>query len=449
MPQKLHRLIIPQSLLGRTAWALFFALALAQLISAILFYNFVTVPRVEASLGVFVTNLKTITSALEVLPVEQHSTFIGRLVERDGIRILRRFDGPQPNIAPQGPALQRFRERLRDLIGPETEVFFRKGNPRMVFVRLPVQGQEYWVSFARNRIETESFWYWGGVGAAAVLLALGGSYLIVRRLNQPLRDLASASKELAAGKTPNAVQERGPAEVVTVTREFNRMSEALARQERERASFLAGVSHDLRTPLARLRLGIEMLPAAVDTDTRTLMVGDIEDMRQVIDQFLDFARDESSEAIQSVQLTPLLAGILENCQRTRRDQKIQTTLTSDGGDSLQIAARPVALRRMFANLIDNAAKYGGGVIDVHLTRIDGDEGVATQLTIADRGPGITESDLERMKQPFVRGVDARSGADGAGLGLAIAERIARMHGAQLGLSAREGGGLTVTAIFPS
>jgi two-component system, OmpR family, osmolarity sensor histidine kinase EnvZ len=434
MPQKLHRLMIPQSLLGRTAWVLFFALALAQIISALLFYN-------------FVTNLKTITSALEVLPVEQHSTFIGRLVERDGIRIFRRFDGPQPNIAPQGPALQRFRERLRDLIGPETEIYFRKGNPRIVFVRLPVKGQEYWVSFARNRIETESFWYWAGVGAAAVLLALGGSYLIVRRLNRPLRDLAAASRELAAGKTPTAVQEGGPAEVVTVTREFNRMSEALARQDRERASFLAGVSHDLRTPLARLRLGIEMLPSAVDTDTRTLMVGDIEDMRQVIDQFLDFARDESSEAIQPVQLAPLLSGILENCQRTRRDQKIQTALTSDGSEPFALTARPVALRRMFANLIDNAAKYGGGEVDVRLAHTERGGKRYVQIVISDRGPGISEADLERMKQPFVRGAEARSGADGAGLGLAIADRIARMHGAQLDLCARNGGGLSVTVAF--
>jgi two-component system, OmpR family, osmolarity sensor histidine kinase EnvZ len=446
MQAKLLRIFIPQSLLGRIAWVLFIALALSQALAAWLFYTYVTVPRVEGAIGVFVTNLKTISSALETLPVDQHSTFLGRMSERDGIRVLRKFDGAQPTFEPKGPGMIRLRERLKELLGPTTEIYLRQPNGGNVFVKLNAQGQDYWIGYPRKRVEPESLIYWAGVGAAVVLLALIGSYFIVRRLNQPLRDLASASRTLAAGQPAPRVEERGPAEVVTVTREFNRMSDALVRQERERASFLAGVSHDLRTPLARLRLGIEMLPSAVDADARTGMVSDVEDMRQVIDQFLDFARDESGESLSRVDLVSLLGSLLDNYRRSPHEGKIKLNLNCLVANGASLQGRPVALRRLFANLIDNAAKYGGGVIDV---QVDQAQNAELRVSIQDRGAGLSESDVERLKQPFVRGVDARSGADGAGLGLAIAERIVRMHGGRLDLAAREGGGLNATVTLPA
>ncbi len=441
---KLFRLFIPQSLLGRTAWVLFLALVIAQSLAAWLFHEYVTVPRVEASMGVFTQHIKTLSSALETIPLESHTTFFGKLIERDGLRIWRKFDGPQPRVAPMGPGLQRFRERLQDLFGQNFEIYVRPQNPRQIFVKLTAHGQEYWVSFPRQRIEKESMSAWIGIAASVIILALGGAYYIVRRLNKPLRDLADASRRLAEGQTPITVPEAGPAEIVSVTREFNRMTTALTRQERERATFLAGVSHDLRTPLTRLRLGVEMLPASISSETRQGMVADVEDMRQVIDQFLDFARDESSEQTSKVDLAALLSVILEPYQRSSETREFKTTLICEPGINVQ--ARPVALRRMFTNLIDNAAKYGGGVIDVAVKP----NGKTMIVLIEDRGPGISEADIEKLKQPFARGEEARTGADGAGLGLAIAERIAKMHKAQLKLGARNGGGgLSVTVALPN
>jgi two-component system osmolarity sensor histidine kinase EnvZ len=200
------------------------------------------------------------------------------------------------------------------------------------------------------------------------------------------------------------------------------------------------VAHDLRTPLARLRLGLEM--SKTDEATRAGMVSDIEEMDRIIGQFLDFARVESAAAGEPIDVACELAATVERYARAGHDVRFTP------GTPAFVRMKPAAFSRVATNLIDNALAYGKPPVDVALQR-QRDEVV---LDVADRGPGIAPGDAERLKQPFTRAGEARSradGAPGAGLGLAIVDRIARLHGGSLELRMREGGGAKARVRLPA
>jgi two-component system, OmpR family, osmolarity sensor histidine kinase EnvZ len=214
----------------------------------------------------------------------------------------------------------------------------------------------------------------------------------------------------------------------------------LRQVERDRAILLAGVSHDLRTPLARLRLGIELSPA--DEATRAGMVGDIEEMDRIIDQFLDFARDDAATATEPIDVNAELATSVDRYVRAGSDVRIAH------GAPTWARIKPTALSRVASNLIDNALAYGRPPLDVTAVR-DGDD---VLVDVADRGPGIAPGDVERLKKPFTRAGEARARADGAagaGLGLAIVDRIARLHGGRFDLLPRDGGGTLARLRLPA
>jgi two-component system osmolarity sensor histidine kinase EnvZ len=213
----------------------------------------------------------------------------------------------------------------------------------------------------------------------------------------------------------------------------------LRQTEHDRALLLAGVSHDLRTPLARLRLGIEL--ANADPATKHGMVADIEEMDRVIGQFLDFARGGEG-TVQVDDLDALANNVVERYANNGRDVKF------DPGATKPRRVRPTAIKRLIANLIDNALAYGAPPVEVRTAERNGE----AVIEVADRGPGIATEDVERLKQPFTRASDSRARADGAagaGLGLAIVERIARLHGGRFDLLARDGGGTIARVTLPA
>jgi two-component system osmolarity sensor histidine kinase EnvZ len=294
------------------------------------------------------------------------------------------------------------------------------------------------VAFPRSRVDrdnTDALLYWMLAGVAIAIAATG---LIAWRLNRPLARLARAAEALGQGGDPDPVPETGPSEVRAVAIAFNRMKESLKKEERERTTFLAGISHDLRTPLARLRLDAEMLEGRVDAATQNGMVADIEDMNAIIDQFIDFARSEATEAFSPVSLDALARDCAERAARAG------TQVKCEPGDLPPLMLRPLAMQRLVDNLLQNAVKHGGGEVIVRTERRGGE----AVLSVMDRGPGIPAADVERLKEPFTRRDEARSGGSGAGLGLAIVTRIAKVHGARFDLAPREGGGLVASVAFP-
>ncbi len=429
---------VPGSFFWRTLAVLVVALVASQGAALLLFRSQVQQPRMGQGIGQFVSHLKTISAALESLTPEASRAFIDRLAEREGIRVFP-VRGDEPGRpAPDHPGLRLFRERIKGLFGPETEVFVRPGTPGVLWVRLPTTRADYWVGFPRNRVdrnESDALLYWIFAGVA---IAIAATALIAWRLNRPLARLARAAEELGQGKDPPPVPVIGPTEVRAVAKAFNEMKERLRDNERERTTFLAGISHDLRTPLSRLRLDVEMLGGRVEPDTQKGMVADLEDMNAIIDQFIDYARSEATEPYSAVDLSRLARECAERAARAG------TPIACDVAEVPPLMLRPLAISRLVANLVQNAVKHGGGEVLVGVS--GGDREV--RLTVSDRGPGIAADDVERLKAPFTRRDDARSGQSGAGLGLAIVARIAKAHGARFDLLPRDGGGLVAQVVFP-
>ena len=444
---------VPKSLLARTALVIVLALLASQLASVLLFRYYSQMPRVQLVAGGYISHLKTIRAALEVVPPAQHREFLAKLREEKGIRVIppqRITEALEP--APDTPAIRAARERLREQFGPEADIFVYQRPPRVqssadgkqiippptLVTKLPVGTSYYWVVFPRSRVIDPDFSLaWIGWGVLGAILSLAGAVFLMWRVIRPLEALASAARALGQGKNPPPVTEMGPGEVRAVATAFNQMRTDLTRLDQERATFLAGVSHDLRTPLSRLRLGVEMLPA--DPAARSDLEKDIQDINLVIDQFLDFARDESGELPRRMNLTQLALGAVERAAR------MQVAAKTDLTDLPPLMLRPVAMQRAIDNLINNAARHGGGDILIQ-TRREAASGPSV-LSVFDRGPGSPAHEVERLKQAFTRMDSARSGESGAGLGLAIVERIARMHGARFDLLPRVGGGTEARLTF--
>ncbi len=436
--------LFPASLLWRTLVVLIVALILSQVAAVWVLHRYVTQPRHAAGIGQFVSHLKTIGAALNTMGPAQRDEFIGRVDEQEGIRIVPvRGDERMRPVA----GLHLLRERIHEIFGPGAEIYVR-GNegprdpahphPRDLWIRIPTGDRGYWVAFPIGRVERdplEALIAWGAVG---LVIAVAATFFLMWRLNRPLGELARAAVKLGKGGDPPPVSETGPSEIRAVARAFNQMKDDLQHSQRERATFLAGISHDLRTPLSRLRLEVEMLGAKVDGETQRGIVQDLDDMNAIIDQFIDFTRSEAAEPSSAVNLAELARSCAERALRTGASVRCELD------EVPLLMLRPLALQRLVDNLLVNAVRHAGGEIVV---RVSARAGHAI-LSVLDRGPGIPAALTEHLKQPFTRRDEARSGLSGAGLGLAIADRVATLHGGRLDLIAREGGGLEARVTLP-
>jgi two-component system osmolarity sensor histidine kinase EnvZ len=431
----------PASVLWRTLIVVVAALVLSQATAVWLLQEYVTQPRVAAAIRNFVSHLKTINAAMQTLSPEQQETFIARIAEQEGIRILpeRRNEAMRPATDP--PSVQLFRHRLREAFGPESEVYVRANDtaarPRL-WIRLPAGAREYWVSFPRGRIDRDPVTAYLTWGAVSLVLAILATFFIVWRLNRPLAELARAAVRLGRGGDPPPIAEAGPSEIRAVARAFNQMKDDLQASQRERATFLAGISHDLRTPLSRMRLEVEMLDGKVDPAAHRGMVDDVDDMNAIIDQFIDFSRSEAAEPLSAVSLPELAHACAERARRAGAN------IRTDLGHVPELMLRPLAIQRLIDNLLGNAARHAGGEVTLRTGTAEG----GAFLAVLDRGPGIPVDLADHLKQPFTRRDEARSGSSGAGLGLAIANRVATLHGGRLDLLPREGGGLEARLTLP-
>jgi two-component system, OmpR family, osmolarity sensor histidine kinase EnvZ len=432
---------LPRSLLARTALVILLALLASQALSVFLFRYYSREPRVQLAAIGYISQLRTVRAALEIIPTEQHQEFLRKLREERGIRVLRARADEALEPAPDIPALRLVRERLRAEFGADADVYVRPkakaDAPATLVTTINTSNGAFWVVFPRGRIiEPDFSSAWIGWGIFGVISALAGAIFLVSRVTKPLRSLAGAARELGQGHDAPPVTVTGPSEVRAVAVAFNQMREDLVRNEKERATFLAGVSHDLRTPLARLRLNIEMLPA--DPATRNDLENDIDDMNSIIAQFMDFARDESSEAISVVDVNVMLQ------KAAARATRLGATPTLALNVIPPIRLRPLALERAINNLVDNAIKHAGA--DITFSSATTEQELL--IGVLDRGPGIPTNEVTRLKQPFTRLDDARSGISGAGLGLAIVERVAQTHRGKFELLPRANGGTEARLCLP-
>ena len=428
----------PASLLWRSVLLIALLLAVAHLAWLEIFRASEREPRAlqVAQQIVSVVNL-TRASLISVDPAKRLN-LLQEISREEGIQVY--LGHPGERVAPLGDRqfLRLVEGHIKRQLGPDTQLATSRDGVRGAWVSFRIDEDEYWVFMPRSRLERADPLRWVGWGALVLALALLGAFLIVVRINRPLRELTGAADEIGRGKTPPPVAETGPTEIRTLALAFNRMASDLKRLDEERAFLLAGVSHDLRTPLARIRLGLEMMDDRGDGALKSGMVQDIEDIDAAINQFLDFARTTEGENV--ARDGDLNAIAREVCDRYVRSGK---PVAAQLKPLPPLALRPIAMQRLIANLVDNALRHGRGEVEISTAP----EGGKAVLEVLDHGPGIPAADAERMLQPFTRLDAARSGA-GTGLGLAIVDRIARLHGGSVQLLPRDGGGLRVRVELP-
>ena len=428
--------LLRDSLLLRAFLLIVILITLSFAAATLLFRHAVLEPRAQQMAQTVVSTVNLTRAAVLSSAPEWRSALLAELQDAEGMR-LRLADAhevltPMPQFPPEiGLMVQQVRAQL----GAETQFSSARNGERALWVSFTIGRDSFWLGLPSERLghpPSQMLLAWG---LLVLLLALAGGYLIARQVTRPLSRVARAARQLGAGTTPLPLPEHGAPEVVAVARAFNQMSTDLAANERERALVLAGISHDLRTPLARVRLAAEM---AGDAVLRDGLVDDVEQMDAVIRQFLDYARLDESETPVATDLSALVREVAQNFQ----SQAQQLNLSLETLPPLNL--RPLLIRRALANLLHNAIKYGGGDIQVSLHR----NGNRVELGVADRGAGIPAEDREAAKRPFVRLQTARSDTNGSGLGLAIVERAARLHSGEFRLESRPEGGLRATLVLP-
>jgi two-component system osmolarity sensor histidine kinase EnvZ len=382
--------------------------------------------RELAQQTVSIVNL-TRSALVNADPVLRRNLLI-ELNEREGIRLAPLTGGEVLQPLPDDAVLEMVSERVRNGLGEQTRFAYARDKVEGFWVSFSIDEDDYWVMLPRERFEPEFRLQWLGGGLVLLALAMVGAWGIASALSRPLGAIAAAAGEVGRGQAPAPLDESGPLEMRTVSRAFNRMAGDLEAMERERAMVLAGISHDLRTPLSRLRLALEM--SGADKSSAEGMGTDMEEIDKVIAQFLAFAKGEDEPLVQG-DLAALLAETAESYRR--REQPVSLT----GARVSPLRFAPVAIGRAVSNLVDNALRYATGPVEITAR----DEGRRAVIEVLDRGPGVPSSEAERLKRPFTRLDESRSGPGGAGLGLAIVDRIARAHGGSLTLGARAGGGL--------
>jgi len=353
---------------------------------------------------------------------------------------------PSDDVRPFGETEleMRLAQALVERLGEGTVVASSVNDEPGLWVGFEIDRDSYWLQMDASRLQplgNESWLQWLALSG---LLSVLGAMAITAFVNRPLKKLQRAVRRVREGQyRETTLDERvSTPEIRAVNIGFNRMAERLATVEEERQLMLAGISHDLRTPLARLRLEAEL--SVPDLTARQAMAADIDQLDQIIDTFLGYARRENTR----LEPVPLAAMVSRSISPFGASSRM--AITVDIPEDLQVQADPVALLRVLSNLLENARRHGqspgDGISRVHLQAQA--QGPQVTLTVRDQGPGVAEEALERLTQPFYRADTARTTA-GSGLGLAIVERAIERMGGQLQLRNAAGGGFEVQISLPS
>jgi two-component system osmolarity sensor histidine kinase EnvZ len=429
--------VLPRSLLGRSLLIILVPLLLVQAVALQIFYgsHLDVISRrfaaaVAGEIGFTLDLLRRDPSPDDVQWVldEARRQFEFAIRIRPGAHLTSLKSRTIP-----GPMDDDLAEMLRSKVGLPFRMDWTS-DPQSVLVEVQFWGGVLEVEAPRKRLYTSTvylFVIWL-VGSAALLFVIAA--LFMRNQVRAIRRLARAADAFGRGRDPGPIKPEGAIEVRQAATAFNRMRERLQRFVAQRTELLAGVSHDLRTPLTRLRLAIAMLPQneAIGAEIAG-MTSDIEEMERMIGSYLAFARGEGTEQAVPTDLSALLEDIAVAARRSGADLRFIPP------PPIVLEIRPDAIRRAVTNLIDNARRWAPHVW-LELRR-DGRENVV--ITVDDDGPGIPPDQRERMFRPFAHGEGG-----GTGLGLTIARDIARAHGGEVTLSASPRGGLRAAITLP-
>jgi two-component system osmolarity sensor histidine kinase EnvZ len=363
---------------------------------------------------------------------EEDARLAQRLAGATGIEVATPDNLHQGTVLLSQPVVSRFREEVQERLREPVTVRLEDSRQPVLWVSAP-SFQKQWLRVPMEFFRDYDRYLLLGWGVTVPLLAIIGGLLIARGLNLPLRRLARVALKVGRGEAvPVLNTSIGPEEIQAVNAAFNRMTSDLQQAQRDRALLLAGVSHDLRTPLTRLRLSAEFMQ---DEELAHGIIEDIEDMDAILDQFISFIRDGADEQPDLENLNELIQEVAGKYPTEQTRFELQ--------DLPRLMLKRLTVKRMLANLIGNALKYGAPPVEVRTAVMEN----VVCLTVRDHGKGVREEDIPLLLQPFSRGEKART-LSGSGLGLAIVKRIVDMHHGEIRLANHEHGGLLVEVRFP-
>ncbi len=428
--------MFPKSAFGQTVFLVAALLLINQVVSYITVSLYVVKPTIEQVNLILAKQVKTVFIDWED-GVEISDEVSAKFFEITGIEVMTQRQAMSQGLGQtrEYPMLSR---SMSEQLNGSARVRISQIGPLIYWVEAP-QAPGFWVKvpltgFKDNNLEFLTF-YLSSIGFLSVL----GGWLFARHLNRPLKALQQAAVKVGVGDFSTKLEEHGSTEVIEVTRAFNQMSRGIAALENDRRLLMAGVSHDLRTPLTRIRLATEMM-SAEEEYLREGIIYDIEDMNAIIDQFIEYLRHHKREELALEDLNAIVSEVVHSEQKYQRNIRF---IENPNIDSVPLSM--VAIKRVVTNMIENAIRYSDGDIEVE-TALSPDKKYAIVM-VNDQGPGIPESELETVFEPFKQG-DAARGSEGSGLGLAIIKRIIDMHDGKVKLVNRPEGGLSAQVFLP-
>ena len=431
--------LLPRTILARLMLLIAILLAISIYGSLKIFDYFDREPRAEMAALQAVTIVNYTRASLIASHENRRNALLSELSGREGVRVYAADFMEEIEPLPNDPFVQLIAKKIRQRLGEETIISVNHYDIPGLWISFNVELDDFWVVIPKIQVDRPFPLHWLGWAALIGLLSLIGAYITAARINRPLNLLASAADKLRNGEPAPKLPEDSLDELREVNQTFNEMADALVRLDSERTLLLAGVSHDIRTPLARLRLAVEMLSEQESVLMKEGMIDDIADMDNIIHQFSDFVRGVEGESTRMMDINVLLSSLAERQARAGRKLEVKLSPT------YFIPLRPLAMQRLLDNLVGNAYAYTKGDVTVE-SHIMADKIV---ISVLDRGPGIPAEHAQRLLRPFERLDSARTKNEGgSGLGLAICNRIAKLHQGSLELINRADGGLEARLLLP-
>jgi len=426
----------PLSLFARAVVTLIFTFGLFAVATSFAIVHYALQPVAARSAADLAAMMVLTARTLAQLPPELRAEFKAKLDREYGLSL--RDDGTAPpGLEPYFlPYVERLEDALRERTGQPLRVQSNSTQERRWFwADIDAGPQQIWVGFPRDRVQTRPLEAVMLVLGVAALLVVVTAAVLARRVTAPLTRLSLAAEELAKGSYPNPLPEEGPRELASLARQFNTMNLQVRELLANRTILLAGISHDLRTPLTRLRLGLEMLPRKTDQALVERMTRDVEEMNELITQAVELGKTLGAGESKPVDLLALLSDLAAGRPR----------IELQAGGPCVHQVQPLALRRIVGNLLDNALRYSSARVTL---RLDCRERPPV-IFVLDRGPGIPEAEREAVFRPFYRLEQSRNRrTGGSGLGLAVARQLAIANEMEIQLWDRPGGGTIAGVRLP-
>lgn len=434
----------PRSTLARTIILLTGLLIASQIFSYLAVLNYALLPSLQQFNRILAYEVRLMLK--EDLDLADGHTFhldtpVRReLLEQLGVT-LHPVDGPESDEYHQATEVEYLSEEMSRELNSPTEVRLVLGADSYVLWMKCDAMPGFLMRIPLSELQEEDFSPLFRYSLMIAFMVIAGGWLFIRMQNRPLVALENAALQVARGESPPHLPVKGASEIRAVTKAFNRMAEGIKQLEDDRALLLAGVSHDLRTPLTRIRLATEMM-STEDSYLADSMIKDTEECNEIISQFMEYLKSTKKQAVEVIDLNHLLQEVAES------EGGYECEIELELGDIPGIVeANSVAMKRLAANLVVNALRYGNGWVKI--TSGTSADRKSVWYSVEDDGPGIEPDQVSRMFQPLTRGDSARgSEAEGTGLGLAIVQRIVDQHDGSIVVSNRSEGGLKVQISLP-